>query len=247
MKTFAYLNEVAKTRGAGFIVLLDPDRQDPETALKCAVDAEAAGADALFLGGSLLMRDCVRQTVRDIKGKVRIPVILFPGDASQLCPEADAVLFMSLVSGRNPDYLIGNQVKGAPLVREYGLEAIPTAYILIDSGNVTSVQFMSNTRPIPRDKTDIIKAHALGAEYLGLKLVYLEAGSGAPEPVPDEVISGVREYTSLPVIAGGGIRDPRTAARKVESGASFIVVGTAIEERPDPALLSEFAAAIHSA
>jgi phosphoglycerol geranylgeranyltransferase len=155
------------------------------------------------------------------------------------------VLFLSLVSGRNPDYLIGNQVKAAPRIKEYKIEPIATAYILIESGRPTSVQFMSNTFPIPRDKVDIIKAHALCAEYLGMKLVFLEAGSGAEIAVSEEIIQQVRAYCSLPLVIGGGIKKPEDARRKVESGASFVVVGTAFEKNSDPLFLHDFADAIH--
>jgi phosphoglycerol geranylgeranyltransferase len=158
---------------------------------------------------------------------------------------ADAVLFTALLSGRNPEFLIGEQVKGAPRVKEFGLEAIPTAYLLVESGAVTSVQYLSHTLPIPRDKIDIAKAHALAAEYLGMKLVYLEAGSGARLTVPEEMVGAVCRYISLPVICGGGIRHPHEAERKVQAGASFVVIGNRFQDKSSAGLFSEFADAIH--
>jgi putative glycerol-1-phosphate prenyltransferase len=246
MKTYDYLLDVIARRGAGFITLLDPDRQAPECTVECAVQCAAAGADAIFCGGSLLMNNAFDTTIREIKKKITIPVIIFPGDATQVSPAADAVLFLSLLSGRNPDYLVGNQVKAAPRIKEFGLEPIPTAYLLIESGRTTSVQFMSSTQPIPRDKVDIIKAHALCAEYLGMKLVFLEAGSGAEHSVSDETVAAVHAYCNLPLIVGGGIRKPEDARSKVEHGAGFVVIGTAFEHNSDPAFLRDFAQAVHS-
>jgi phosphoglycerol geranylgeranyltransferase len=247
MKTLAYLNNVVKTKGAGFITLLDPDRNGLKDTVAGAVKCEKGGADALFLGGSLLMNNNLDKIIEAIKKDVSIPVIIFPGDVTQVSAHADAILFMSLLSGRNPDYLVGNQVKAAPLIKEYQLEAIPTAYLLIESGKTTSVQFMSNTLPIPREKVDIIKAHALCAQYFGMQLLFLEAGSGAAEPVPVEVVSALKGYCQLPLIIGGGIRTAAAARERVTAGASFIVVGTALEKNRDAAFLQEFADAIHSA
>jgi len=161
----------------------------------------------------------------------------------QLTSHADAILFMSLISGRNPNYLISEQVKAAPLIQKQGLEPIPTGYLLIDGGTQTSVSFISNTTPIPRDKCEIAWAHALAGQYLGMQLIYLEAGSGAKTPVPDLMISSVKKQVSVPIIVGGGIRSPETARQKVEAGADFIVTGNVIEK--DPSLMSAFAEAIH--
>ena len=161
-----------------------------------------------------------------------------------MVPGSAAILFLSVISGRNPELLIGQQVKGAPLLKEYGVEIISTGYMLIESGTFTSVEFMSNTRPIPRNKCDIAMAHALAAEYIGMKLIYLEAGSGALEPVPDEMVRAVVDYISLPVIVGGGIRDAESARSKVDAGAGFVVTGTVIEE--DPGRLRELSAAVHT-
>jgi phosphoglycerol geranylgeranyltransferase len=242
---FDHLLQTARDRGAGFLVLIDPDGQPRRRLVDCAQQAQEGGADAIMIGGSGVLSAVMEQVAHDIKQQITIPLIIFPGGANQLCRYADAVLFTSLLSGRNPEYLIGEQVKGAPLVKEYGLEAIPTAYLLIESGARTSVESYSHTHPIPRHETEFLKAHALAAQYLGMKLVYLEAGSGAVYTVPEEMIAAVREAASLPIICGGGIRHPEMAARKVAAGAQFIVIGNRFEENTNRSLFAEFAEAIH--
>jgi phosphoglycerol geranylgeranyltransferase len=172
-------------------------------------------------------------------------VVIFPGSFAQITPDADAILFTSLISGRNPNYLIDEQVKGAPLVKQYGLEPIPTGYMLIESGALTSVQYISGTFPIPRAKTDIAVAHALAAQYLGMKMVYLEAGSGADKPVPPEMIRSVVSHIEIPVMAGGGISTPEQCAERIEAGASFVVCGNCFENDPKHVCLQELAAAAH--
>lgn len=179
-----------------------------------------------------------------MKRAAQKPVLIFPNGAAQVVPYADAILFMSLLSGRNPEYLIGEQVKGAPLVDEYNLEAIPTAYMLIESGRTTAVEFVSNTRPIPRDKLDIAYAHCLAAKYFGMQLAYLEAGSGAPQSVPIEMIR-LCAQSGLRFAVGGGIREPNQAADLAEAGASFVVIGTRFEPEPDWELYREFVDAVH--
>ena len=245
MTVFDYLLQTARDRGAGFLVLIDPDEQPRQRLVDCARQAQEGGADAVMIGGSGVLSARMEEVAHDIKRQITIPLIIFPGGANQLCRFADAVLFTSLLSGRNPEYLIGEQVKGAPLVKEYGLEAIPTAYLLIESGARTSVESYSHTHPIPRHETEFLKAHALAAQYLGMKMVYLEAGSGAVYTVPEEMIVAVREAVSLPIICGGGIRHPEMAARKVKAGAQFIVVGNRFEEESHRTLFAEFADAIH--
>ncbi|MBN2001081.1 phosphoglycerol geranylgeranyltransferase, partial [candidate division KSB1 bacterium] len=172
-------------------------------------------------------------------------VIIFPGSTKQISPYADAILFLSLISGRNPNVLIGEQVVAAPIIKSIGLEAIGTAYMFIESGNVTSAQFVSDTRPIPREKPDIAIAHALAAEYLGMKIIYLEAGSGAKYSVPEELVAAVKKYVSVPLIVGGGIRTPDEARKKVLAGAHFVVTGNVLEKNRDPGLIKAFADAIH--
>ncbi len=212
-----------------------------------AAAASESGADAILIGGSLILASNFDEMVLAIRSAASIPCIIFPGSVMQISRHADAILFLSLVSGQNPNYLIGEQIKAAPLIQYLGLEAIPTGYMLIESGRVTSAEFMSNTRPIPRDKNDIAKATALAAQYLGMKLVYLEAGSGAQHAVPIEMISAVSSYVNVPVILGGGIRTPERAAQCVTAGASFVVTGNVLEKEGGKMLIRDFADAIHGA
>ena len=246
MNVFNGLLQIREKKGAGYFVLIDPDKQKVEKAIELAQRCEEAQVDALLIGGSLLFSHIFDDFVRAIKAECNLPIIIFPGSTGQLSPYADALLYLSVVSGRNPNNLIGNQVIAAPMIKSMNLEAISTAYMFVESGNVTSAQFLSDTRPIPREKPDIAMAHALAAQYLGMKLVYLEAGSGAKYSVPDILIKKLTEYVSIPVIVGGGIRTPEQARRKVESGASFVVTGNVIENSNDKELLFAFSEAIHS-
>ena len=213
-------------------VLLDPDKMTVETAKKYAALIETSPADMIFVGGSLVFSS-VSQIVKALKTKTQKPVVLFPGSASQVTGEADALLFLSLISGRNPEYLIGEHVKGAFNVKKSGIEVIPTGYILVDGGGVTSVQYVSNTMPVPADKPDIAVATALAGELLGLKCFYLEAGSGAKNPVSAEMISSVRQNISSPLIVGGGIRSLEAANQAFNAGADIVVIGTAFEKNPE--------------
>jgi phosphoglycerol geranylgeranyltransferase len=184
--------------------------------------------------------------VRAIKAVVDVPVIIFPGDVGFVTGAADAILFLSLVSGRNPQFLIGEHVLAAPVLKEAGLEPIPTAYMLVEGGSTTSVEFMSSTKPIPRDKPDIAMAHALAAQYLGMRLAFFDAGSGAAEHVPEELVRRVAAYVDLPVMVGGGIREPSDAGRLVEAGARVVITGDVVEKTGDAGLLTAFAEAVHS-
>lgn len=247
LKTSVYdgLSKNAKNNGGGFLLLIDPDRGQLSDALPLVEEADAAGVDAILIGTSFLFGDKFSEAIRQIKLATTVPVILFPGSASQVVSGVDAILFMSLISGRNPAYLIDEQVRGAPLIKSSGIEAIPTGYMLIESGSYTSVEYVSNTRPIPRNKSDLAVAHALAAEYLGMKLVYLEAGSGARLAVPEQMITDVSSQISMPVIVGGGIVTPEDAAAKINAGASFVVVGTRFETPSSRQRLHEFAEACH--
>ena len=178
-------------KGALYLVLLDPDRLGPDENVRLAVLAAKAGADVLLVGGSLSLTRRSSETIAAIKRQVDLPVVIFPGNAGFVAPEADAVLFLSLVSGRNPQFLIGEHVIGAPLLKQSGLEPIPTAYMLVEGGRTTSVEFMSATRPLPRNKPDIAMAHALAGQYLGMRIAFFDAGSGADQPVPAEIVSAV--------------------------------------------------------
>jgi putative glycerol-1-phosphate prenyltransferase len=243
MSVYQKLLKIKEEKGAGFLVLLDPDRLSIPEIINLAKKSEKGGADGFLVGSSLLLSSRFDESIKQIRSNVRLPVIIFPGNANQVSKYADAILFLSLVSGRNPHLLIGEQVKAAPMIKEFGLEPIPTGYLIIESGKATSVQFMSDTQPIPNDKPDIAKAHALAAEYLGMKFVFLEAGSGAENPVPDLIIKEIKDFISIPIIVGGGIREPEAAYKKVKNGASFVVIGNALEK--DDSIIKEFAKAIH--
>lgn len=244
-EVYNHLLDIKHNRGAGLMVLLDPDKTNCTEYLKVAESAEECGVDALLVGTSFSIDSHFSSAVKEIKTKTKLPVIIFPGSYAQLTPYADAVLFTSLISGRNPNYLIDEQVKGAPLVKKFKLEAIPTGYILIESGKVTSVEYISNTKPIPRDKTDIVCGHALAAQYLGMKAVYLEAGSGAQQSVPIEIIEAVKSYIEIPIITGGGLRRPEDCRMRIKAGADFVVVGNHLEENFSTGYLGELAQAVH--
>ncbi len=233
--------------GAGFLVLLDPDDGEPKRLAEKAAQCETSGVDALLIGGSLMLKDGFAQAVKAIKRACRLPLIIFPGGPGQLSAEADAVLFLSLISGRNPQKLIGDHIIAAPAVKKLGLEAIPTGYMLVSSGSPTAVEFISDTRPLPRNKPDLAAATALAGQYLGLKLIYLEAGSGADASVPEEMIRTVRRWIELPLVVGGGIRSPEEAGEKVRAGADFVVVGTAFAEADQTRKIEDFSRAVHEA
>jgi phosphoglycerol geranylgeranyltransferase len=246
MTTFDTLMAACEQRGAGFLPYIDPDRLDKADLAKTAVVCQEQGADAILIGGSFLLSTNFDRMVHEVKQVVDVPVIVFPGDTSQIAPAADAILFLSLISGRNPELLIGQHVKAAPLLKAHGIEPISTGYVLVDSGQQTTTEYISNTRPLPRNKPEIAMAHALAAQYLGMQCVYLDAGSGPQQMVPEEMVLAVSEYTSIPLIVGGGIREPGAAKRRVEMGASFIVVGGVFEECGwDAELIGAFASAIH--
>ncbi len=245
MSVYNYLLDIVRRRGAGYIVLIDPDKHSRKQIGELVETACEGDADAIFVGSSIVLNSGFDNLVRLIKRIASVPVILFPGSTMQISRHADAILFLSLVSGRDPNYLIGEQVKAAPVIRHLGVEPISTGYMLIESGKMTSAEFMSNTRPIPRDKFDIAKATALAAEFLGMKLIYLEAGSGAAYPVKTEMIAEVNRYVRTPIIVGGGIRRPEEAHERVKAGASFVVTGNILEYKANRSLIREFAGAVH--
>lgn len=246
MSIFEQLVAIRNRRGAGFLPYLDPDRLDKKDLGRTASLCETQGADAILIGGSFLLSTNFDRMVREVVRAVDIPVIIFPGDTNQISAAADAIMFLSLISGRNPELLIGQHVKAAPILKAHGLEAIATGYALVDAGQLTTAEYVSNTRPLPRDKPEIAMAHALAAEYLGMQCVYLDAGSGPELMVPEEIVQAVCSYVSIPIIVGGGIRDPEAAAKRVALGAAFVVVGSIFEETGwDAALIGAFASAIH--
>ncbi|MDI6739556.1 MAG: geranylgeranylglyceryl/heptaprenylglyceryl phosphate synthase [Candidatus Edwardsbacteria bacterium] len=240
---YDYLLKTAKAKGGCFLVLLDPDRMDPSRARQTGKLIAESGADAILFGTSLLMSGSIDPLIKSLKQSFSKPVIIFPGSAYQVSTHADAILFMSLISGRNANLLIEEQVKAAPMVKRSGLETIPTGYMLIESGKLTSANYISNTLPIPRDKPEIAAVHALAAKLLGMKLIYLDAGSGALNPVPEAMIAGVAKHAGLPVFVGGGIKTPEDAAARVKAGAAAVVIGNILEK--NLGLAKQFARTIH--
>ena len=239
-----YLLSVKKKKGAGYIVLIDPDKNSENNLEEKISKINNSGVDAIFVGGSLILDNNCEKRVELIKSISKVPVIFFPGGISQLNKHYDAMLFMSILSGRNSHYLIGEQVIAAPIVKDLGIEVIPTGYLLVDGGNNSSVQFMSGSNPIPIEKPDILIAHALAAQYLGKKLVYLESGSGAKNSIPNNLLKAVTKYIDVPIIVGGGIKTPQSANEKVLAGASFVVIGSILEGN-NTNIINEFADAIH--
>lgn len=244
---FETLLQKKKENGAGYLVLIDPDKTDMESLPSFAESAVASGVDAFLVGGSLLLSPDFDRFLETLKRySDHLPVIIFPGGVHQVSCHADAILFLSLLSGRNAQHIIGTQVLAAPIIHHLKVEPISTAYLLVESGKATSAEFMSGTTPLPRHKIEIAMAHALAASFMGFKLIYLEGGSGAEHSVPNEMIAGISRTVSTPLVVGGGIRTPEEAAKKVEAGASFIVTGNILEKTEDPALLQAFSSAIHS-
>jgi putative glycerol-1-phosphate prenyltransferase len=239
----ALYQQKANTNKA-FAVLIDPDKLNEQAlsdTIQLAIDAKV---DYFFVGGSLVVTDTLDKVVTTIKAACSIPVVLFPGSPDQITPNADALLYLSLISGRNPELLIGQHVISAPFVRQSGLEIIPVGYMLVDGGTPTTVSYISNTNPIPANKNDIASCTAMAGEMLGLKVIYMDAGSGAQTAIPSAMIQEVSKYIKIPLIIGGGITTAAKAKENCLAGADIIVVGNAVEK--DPALISEIAAAIHS-
>jgi putative glycerol-1-phosphate prenyltransferase len=240
MKIYESIASLSSTKSRKLALLIDPDKFAGEAVLKAAADA---GVDYIFAGGSLLSKNNFHECISTIKEYSSLPLVLFPGSPEQVDNRADAILFLSLISGRNADNLIGKHVIAAPAVRKAGIEVIPTGYMLIDGGKITSAIYMSSTLPIPRNKNDIATCTAIAGEMLGLKLIYLDAGSGADEHVPASMVKAIKKSVSLPVIVGGGIRKPEQAYRLCASGADIIVIGTIAEE--SPSFIAEIAQAVH--
>lgn len=227
-----------------FAVLVDPDKVNPGLITELSELTTAAKVDFLLVGGSLVITDHLDDVVQQFKRQCNIPVILFPGSPLQVSRYADALLYLSMISGRNPELLIGQHVISAPFVRQSGLEIIPTGYMVVDGGAPTTVSYISNATPLPADKNEIAMCTAMAGEMLGMKLIYMDAGSGAKKPITETMIRQVSQSVSVPLVIGGGITDPEKAYRNCKAGADVIVVGNAIEK--DPTLIREMAAAIHS-
>lgn len=211
-------------------LLLDPDEYHSES-FEDLFTTDFKFVSYIFVGGSLLKKDKLDSLVEKLKKITTKPIILFPGNSSHISNRADAILFLSLISGRNPEYLIGQQVISAPFIKASKLEVIPTSYMLIDGGKSTTVQYMSNTLPIPSDKPDIAACTALAGKYLGLKLTYLDAGSGAKTVVSPKLIRAVKEETQMPLIVGGGIRNYEQMESAFDAGADIVVIGNALQNK----------------
>ncbi|MBK8628069.1 MAG: geranylgeranylglyceryl/heptaprenylglyceryl phosphate synthase [Saprospiraceae bacterium] len=235
--------EAKQTGGKKFVVLIDPDKVRLGKISKVLEMSVEAGVDYFFIGGSLVVNDMLDYVLKSMKEMCNIPMILFPGNSFQLSYKADGLLFLSLISGRNADLLIGKHVITAPFLKVSPLEIISTGYMLIDGGIMTSVQYMSNTNPIPANKEDIALCTALAGEMLGLKQIYMDAGSGAKNPISESMINTVSGALNIPLIVGGGISTPEKAAANAKAGADIIVVGNAIEK--DPQLIRDMASAVH--
>ena len=225
-------------------VLIDPDKVDNQKIEQLVNLATSSNVDYFFVGGSLIISNHLDECIQQIKSLCNIPVLLFPGSPAQISKYADALLYLSLVSGRNPELLIGQHVISAPFVKKSGLEIMPTGYMLIDGGAPTTASYISNATPIPSDKSEIALCTAMASEMLGMKLIYMDAGSGAKRAITENMIQMVAENIEVPLIVGGGILEPEKAYRNCKAGADVIVVGNAIEKNPD--LIREMAAAIHS-
>jgi len=246
MKSTIYqsLTEKKRLGRKSFAVLIDPDKVNTTVLDELVALATASQVDYFLVGGSLVISNHLDECVQHLKNKSNIPVILFPGSPSQVSRYADALLYLSLISGRNPELLIGQHVVSAPAVRQSGLEIMSTGYIVIDGGAPTTVSYISNAAPVPADKNEIAMCTAMAGEMLGMKLIYMDAGSGARRPISESMIESAARSIHTPLIVGGGITDPEKAYLNCKAGADVIVVGNAIEK--DPALIGEMSAAVHS-
>jgi putative glycerol-1-phosphate prenyltransferase len=242
--TYGKIVKLKSENKKAFTVLVDPDKTSLKKADELIALCTSSKVDFIFVGGSLVVSDHLDELVQHIKASCDIPVLLFPGSPSQITPYADALLYLSLISGRNPELLIGQHVISAPAVKKSGLEVIPTGYMLIDGGAPTTVSYISNANPIPSDKNEIALCTALAGEMLGLKLLYMDAGSGAKHPIKESMIQAVSSHTQIPLIVGGGILHPEKAYTNCKAGADMIVVGNAIEK--DPGLINDICQAVHA-
>ncbi|MBL7817241.1 MAG: geranylgeranylglyceryl/heptaprenylglyceryl phosphate synthase [Saprospiraceae bacterium] len=226
-------------------VLIDPDKMRLNNVARVLELAARSNVDYFFVGGSLVVNDMMNYCLDAIREIGTIPSILFPGSPQQVNPKADGILLLSLISGRNPDLLIGQHVVAAPMLKRSGLEIVSTGYMLIDGGAPTTASYISGTFPIPSNKAEIAVCTALAGEMLGLKTIYMDAGSGAKNPIPEAMITAVSQNLEIPLIVGGGMRTPERVATNARAGADIIVVGNALEK--DPNLVLDMAQAVHEA
>ena len=242
---YTSLQEMQQMNRKQFAVLLDPDSIGSEEALAHTVElCNEAKVDLILVGGSLITNGFWDRCIEVIKEKTSIPLVLFPGNIMQTHPKADAILVLSIISGRNPDLLIGKHVLAAPLLKKSGIEVIPTAYMIVDGGNLTSVMYMSNTTPLPSDKNNIAACTAMAGDMLGLKVTYMDAGSGALNPISTSMIKEVKAQINGPLFIGGGIKTIDQAIATCQAGADVVVVGNAFEKQPE--LIFSLTKAVHS-
>ena len=244
MNIYKHIEKNKKLGKKLFAILIDPDKQSQDELLEIIESANNAKVDLFFVGGSLITNNSLNNCIKTLKQHSDIPVILFPGNAMQINNKADGILFLSLISGRNAEMLIGKQVITAPILKKSSLEVMPTGYMLIDSGKPTTASYMSNTTPIPYEKNDVATCTAIAVEMLGLKLIFMDGGSGALNPISEKMIANISNNINVPLIIGGGIKSGEKAVSNCRAGADIIVVGNAIEKNKQ--LITEIAKAIHS-
>jgi len=245
MSIYQYFLNIIEKKGAIFYLLIDPDDLEFNKIPEFVGYINDSDVDVILLGGSLLFNTQFDCYCEEIKKYSKIPVVIFPGGIDQISEKADAILFLSLISGRNPEHLIGKHILAAPIIHAKKIEPIATGYMIIESGKTTTAEYMSGSKPIPYNKPTIAAATALAGEYLGMKIIYLEAGSGAEKPVSDEMVRIVSNTVSIPVIVGGGIKTPEIAKNKVLSGAKGVVIGNHFQNPENWKQIKEFAQAIH--
>lgn len=233
MKVYSTILEKIHQGKKQIAILIDPDKHQEGDFYAMAQRFKNIPIDYLFVGGSLLSRDLLDSCLSVLKAETNIPCVIFPGSVMQVNDKADAILLLSLVSGRNPDLLIGRHVEAVPYLKQAQIETLSTAYLLVDGGKITTAQYVSSTLPIPADKPEIASLTAQAAEMIGHKLAYLDAGSGAQNTVPEAMIRKVRENIKIPLIVGGGIRNPQQAQAQLKAGADLLVIGNVLEEQPE--------------
>lgn len=244
MNVYQKITEASALNQKQLALLIDPDKTKGTRLELLLKNASDCNVDFIFFGGSLLTKTDFEQCLEIVKRNTNIPVVIFPGNEMQVNPRADAILFLSLISGRNAELLIGKHVAAAPFVHASNLEVISTGYILVESGTITTALYMSNSLPVPANKPEIAVCTALAGQYLGMKLIYLDAGSGAKNCVPAEMVTAVKKKINIPLLTGGGIKSPEKARELCKAGTDVIVVGNGPEE--NNGLLQELTFAVHA-
>lgn len=227
---FHQLEEKRKKHGTQLFALIDPDAKNDRILPKIIEIINKSNYDGILVGGSYICDNNFEDRLKIIKNKTDLPIIIFPGDSNQISKIADAVLFLSLLSGRSSKYLIEEQVASSRKIYNYELEVIPTGYLLLKTDKKSAVEIISNTDPLDMDDTQNIISHSLAAEYLGKKLLFLECGSNSNSSININLLKKIREYINIPIMVGGGIKDKKTAIKLANNGASYLVIGSLIEE-----------------